>query len=104
MKKIDKLIQDVQAQVQQAGQQLQQMAQQRQQLDHAIEQGTQQYNALISRLNTLQEVAGTGDELFRDEEVPAAAEQPAEAAEPSVSEKQEVKTDQVIHDAAEQVE
>lgn len=92
MKKIDKLIQDAQSQVQQAGQQLQQMVQQREQLNQMIEQGTQQYNAIVARLNTLQEVAGTGDELFRDEEVPAIAEAAKQAAAPSVSEKPEVGT------------
>lgn len=75
MKKIDQLIQETQKQIsdlQSQGQALEQEIQQKQQQLQMI---GQQYNASITRLNTLQEVAGTGEAVFRDEEAEPNASQ-----------------------------
>ncbi|UOF90800.1 hypothetical protein LSG31_00510 [Fodinisporobacter ferrooxydans] len=69
MSKIQDMINETQTQVEQTRQQLNQFIQQKQQIDQAIEQGKYQYNSLYTRLSTLQEMAGIGQDLFHDQDV-----------------------------------
>lgn len=64
MPKIQEMIDQTQKQVQEKLQHAQQLEQGIQQAQQSLQQTISEYHTLVARLNTLQEVAGAGADLF----------------------------------------